>query len=530
MINGGTVNINTAGNATGGLIDATTSTIGTSATTLTLAGGTLDLHGGAIGGTAGSGRKNIGTLNFLTGTLQNVSQINGGAALVKNAGAGANTLMLAGTNSYSGATTVASGILKLGSTNALGNTSEVSVTASGAALDLSGVTPAASAGLTLNGTGVSGGGAFTNSSDTAATYAGLVALGSTSSIMAGSGNIILSNGGTITGAGTSDLTLDGTATGSSIAGIIGTGAGGLIKQGAGTWTLTGANTYTGATTITAGTLQLGNGGVSGSLSGTTGITNNGLLVVNRNNPFLGSVDLNGAAITGSGGFAQIGSGTTTLDMANSFTGGTVISNGQVSASVSGSLGSATTGTASVAIASAATLLLTGTGNLDRVRNDAAINLGGGTVAISSGSGEGTAATISGGTNSGTGSAFGLGALTLSANSTLDFDATGGSTLLVFGSFAAAGFTLNITGYSNSTFDGTANSGSATDDRLVFNSSLDSAQLAAINFGNGMPAAEIDLGNGYFEIGQAIPEPSLLVYPGAALLGLTGWRRRRKARR
>ena len=285
----------------------------------------------------------------------------------------------------------------------------------------------------------------------------------------------------------------------------------VTKSGAGTLVLTGANTYTGPTTISTGTLQLGNGGASGSLSGTTGITNNGMLVVNRNNPFLGSVDLHNAGITGSGGFAQIGSGLTTLDMPNSFTGGTVISNGQVSASVSGSLGSGTSGTASVAITNAATLLLTGTGNLDRLRNDATINLGG-TVAIASGSSEGTAATVSGGTNSGTGSAFGLGALTLSANSTLDFDSTGGSTLLVFNSFAAAGFTLNITGYANTTFDGTSNSGSATDDRLVFNSNLTPAQLASINFGSGITATEIDLGNGYFEVGQAIPEPASLGVP------------------
>ena len=170
-----------------------------------------------------------------------------------------------------------------------------------------------------------------------------------------------------------------------------------------------------------------------------------MLVVNRNNPFLGSVDLHGASITGSGGFAQIGSGTTTLDVANSFTGGTVISNGQVSASVSGSLGSGTTGTASVAIANAATLLLTGSGNLDRVRNDATINLGGGTVAIVSGSSEGTAATVSGGTNSNTGSAFGLGALTLTAaNSTLNFDSNGTSTLLVF-TPSPPRLPLNITG-------------------------------------------------------------------------------------
>ena len=224
--------------------------------------------------------------------------------------------------------------------------------------------------ITLNGgAGPNGNGVLQNEGNGTATYSGTISLNSgNSSVGTVGGNINLTN--TISGTGS------------------------LTKTAANVLTLTAAGNYSGTTTITAGTLQLGNGGVSGSLSGTTGITNNGMLVVNRNNPFLGSVDLHGAGITGTGGFTQSGSGTTTLDVANSFTGATVISNGQVSASVTGSLGSGTSGTASVAIANTATLLLTGSGNLDRVRNDAAINLGGGTVAIASGSSEGTAATVS----------------------------------------------------------------------------------------------------------------------------------------
>ena len=85
--------------------------------------------------------------------------------------------------------------------------------ATGAVLDLNGQTMTNTNPLTLNGTGISGGGALINSSTTAGTYAGLITLGSASSIMATSGNITISNGGTIGGAYA--LTLGGSANGTS---------------------------------------------------------------------------------------------------------------------------------------------------------------------------------------------------------------------------------------------------------------------------------------------------------------------------
>ena len=45
------------------------------------------------------------------------------------------------------------------------------------------------------------------------------------------------------------------------------GTGSLTQLGAGTLTLTGVNTYAGLTTISAGTLQIGNGGTAGSIVG-----------------------------------------------------------------------------------------------------------------------------------------------------------------------------------------------------------------------------------------------------------------------
>ena len=549
--NGGqllTINATTAGTFAGTIAGSGGLALGTGTQTLTgtntysgpttiNSGATLNLGDGATDGSIAStsGVTSSGTLvyNLQTNRAPTYA-INGTGGNVTVNGSG-QTLTLTNSNGYTGTTTIGSGAsLQLGNGTTDGTiTNTANVVDNGTLIYNRSTGSTFSSGYVISGMGavtISGTGVQTLTAVN--TYQGVTTINSGATLQLGDGTT--GHDGTI--ASTSGITDNGTLIYNRFGALstdrVISGIGAVTISGPASQTFTATNSYSGATTISSGaTLQLGNGGVSGSLSGTTGITNNGMLVVNRNNPFLGSVDLNGASITGSGGFTQLGSGTTTLDVANTFTGGTVISNGQVSASVSGSLGSGTTGTTSVAIANAATLLLTGSGNLDRVRNDAAINLGGGTVAIASGSSEGTAATVSGGTNSNTGSAFGLGALTLTAaNSTLNFDSNGTSTLLVFSSFAPGAFSLNITGYSNSTFDGTANSGAVTDDRLVFNSNLTPAQLAAINFGSGITATEIDLGNGYFEVGQAIPEPASLVYLGATLLGLTGWRSRRKARR
>ena len=148
---------------------------------------------------------------------------------------------------------------------------------SGAVLDMNGFTLSTAEPLTLNGTGISGGGALTNSSATTTNYSGLLKLGSASSVVASNGVINLTAIGTITGGGF-DLTLDGAGNG-TLASIIGTGAGGLIKSGTGTWTVSGVNTYNGATTINAGTLTIG---VAGA-----GIPNNSALTID------GTLDLNG---------------------------------------------------------------------------------------------------------------------------------------------------------------------------------------------------------------------------------------------
>ncbi|MCX6865688.1 MAG: autotransporter-associated beta strand repeat-containing protein [Verrucomicrobia bacterium] len=101
--------------------------------------------------------------------------------------------------------------------------------------------------MTINGTGVSSGGALQNG-----TYAGPITLGSNSSIV-GNNNTILLNSGGITGG--FNLELGGTSALNRIDSAITTGAGTLTKVGGGWWTLRGANTFTGGTTLTTGTLQ-----------------------------------------------------------------------------------------------------------------------------------------------------------------------------------------------------------------------------------------------------------------------------------
>ncbi len=114
------------------------------------------------------------------------------------------------------------------------------------------------------------------------------------------------------------------------------GSGGLDKSNAGTTTLTGSNDYTGPTTISAGTLQIGNGGTTGSLSPSGSITNNASLVFNRSNGVVQGADF-GNAITGSGSVAQSGGNILTLAGTNSHQGGTILNSGTI-AFESGSLG------------------------------------------------------------------------------------------------------------------------------------------------------------------------------------------------
>ncbi len=171
---------------------------------------------------------------------------------------GAGVLVLTGANTYTGATTVYAGMLQMNSTGALPAAS--SIVASGGTLDL-------------------GGNSFSQTGASISFSGGVVQNGS-----------LVYAGAYTASAGTVSANLGGSA--------------GLIMNGPGLLLLTGANTYTGPTTISGGTLQLGDGsaGDDGSLA-TSSISNSGAIVYNLNGNQTAAY-----AISGSGSLTKTGPG------------------------------------------------------------------------------------------------------------------------------------------------------------------------------------------------------------------------------
>jgi autotransporter-associated beta strand protein len=126
------------------------------------------------------------------------------------------------------------------------------------------------------------------------------------------------------GARNLDTTYAGIITGNSV-----------TKVGSGTWTLSGDNTYTGTTTISGGTLQIGDGGNTGLL-GAGNVTDNAALVFNR---FDNVVCTN--LISGTGSLAQAGAGVLTLTAANTYSGATYVSAGTLALTNSATIANST---------------------------------------------------------------------------------------------------------------------------------------------------------------------------------------------
>ncbi|PZQ78674.1 MAG: histidine kinase, partial [Ancylobacter novellus] len=149
------------------------------------------------------------------------------------------------------------------------------------------------------------------------------------------------SGGTLTLAATSGKTPvrvgDGTADGAGYTATIGAvlaGTTGLEKTDLGTLILTGTNTYEGGTTVSAGTLQIGSGGTTGSISGDVAVAASATLSFNRTDLVTFAGDISGA-----GALTQKGSGTLILTGASSYAGGTTISAGTLKIGAGGATGS-----------------------------------------------------------------------------------------------------------------------------------------------------------------------------------------------
>ena len=283
--------------------------------------GALTNAGEIIGGSGGNGGTGIGARNggsggggvFFSlpgGILNNTNRIvggNGGGGSAGGSGGVGVTFTGAGTLTNTGA------ILGGGGGNGSGFP----------AVQGAGGAGVVGAGLTIdNRSGTISGGQSGSNWANAITFTG----GANTLTLSGTGgltgNVAIDGAGTLTFNQGTDVTL---------ANFI-TGSGSVIQNGAGKLTLTSANNYSGGTTITSGTLQIGAGGTTGSISGN--VTNNATLAFNRSD----SVTFAGT-ISGTGAVNQAGNGTTILTANSNYSGGTTITAGTLQIGNGGTTGS-----------------------------------------------------------------------------------------------------------------------------------------------------------------------------------------------
>jgi len=222
----------------------------------TTGGATIDQSGtGALVFSSALTATGLGVKTLtLQGSTAGTGEISGaiidgsGTTAITKTGTGSWTL--SGANTYTGLTTISTGILKLGSSTALGSAAAGTVISDSTALDLNGITYANAESITLNGTGVSSSGAIYNSNATAASFPGAISLASASTVTANHQITLtgtISNNQHFTKAGTSSLIFtNNTVTVNNLA----LSAGTLV---AGTSTINVYGSFTNSGTFTANT-------------------------------------------------------------------------------------------------------------------------------------------------------------------------------------------------------------------------------------------------------------------------------------
>ena len=283
---------------------------------------TFSLQGAVMGGYNTnlllSGQVSIGT--------------NASGALTK---LGSGLLILSGTNSYTGGTFINSGVVQFASAYAIPTLNSITIN-NGGALAVAGansnVTDWLNSGYIVSGAS----GALALSSNSVSESINM-ALYPNLSLGAAIGSNVLYTG-TLTPASSTYYIGGGggTITFTNINALTGGGNVVVGNGGGGTVILPTNNNYTGGTLINAGTLQIGSSNASAWFASSGNITNNGTLVINNTD----NLTL-GQTISGNGILYKVGGGTTTLNAANSYTGGTIITNGAIIVQNSSGLGAIT---------------------------------------------------------------------------------------------------------------------------------------------------------------------------------------------
>ncbi len=522
--------------------------LGTTAAGTTVAsGGVLDLNGLAIGAEAvilnGTGISSGGALINSSATAAGLGGainlgsnssigaggitlggiISGGFSLSKEA---AGTLTLNGANTFTGGTTVNGGTLQLNVGGGAGAVrGAVTVNSSGTlsltAANALGFTTGTKVdtlnivGGTVNNTAVgdngwniainmTGGTLQSNGGTSSATATQLFTLGAVSSITTNAnataatigGRLHLREGNTSNqvtftvadGAAATDLAVTAAIT-ESAAGF------GIAKAGPGLMSLTGANAYTGATTVSAGTLQAGNATAFGTTAGGVSVTSGA--VVDLNGQTIGAeaftlngtgISLGGALINSSGTAASL-SGAITLG-SNSSIGGTGAGVMSLTGIISGGFGVTKVGAGSVTLSGVNTYtgVTTLSGGILRATTSvqalgtgvATLSLGGGTLQLANDTGLNFARNT-----------------TVTANSTISSDRLTPASPAVthtLGTLSIGGQTLSVTrGANATTLFGQINFGAVT---MTGNSVFDpqaNAQLLLGAVGGAVPLTKIGAG-------------------------------------